>query len=118
MTSMPTLSTGAVQQYPYVCGNSGQTRAFQFADGSEQRYLLAPQRHIWSIDLRMLQEVEKAAFLEFSQNALRSQAAFQFTDPLDGTIYPTCRIAAAPVIDRIDGVARTGIEFLIAEAAQ
>ncbi len=118
MKLMPTLSTGAVQQYPYVCGNSGQTRAFQFADGSEQRYLMTPQRHTWSINLRLLQEAEKTAFLEFSKNALRSQSVFQFTDPLDGTIYPMCRIAAAPVIDCIDGVAQMGIQFLIAEAAQ
>lgn len=118
MSSMPLLSTGAVQQYPYVCGISGRTRTFQFADGSEQRYLAAPQRRTWSINLRLLQEVERAAFLVFAQNTLRSQASFQFTDPQDGTVYPTCRLAVAPVVDRIDGVEQSGIEFLITEAPQ
>lgn len=118
MSSIPLLSTGAVQQYPYVCGVAGRTRAFQFADGSEQRYLAAPQRRTWSINLRLLQEAEKAAFLAFAQNTLRSQASFRFTDPQDGTVYPTCRIAVAPVVDHVDGVAQTGIEFLITEAAQ
>ena len=118
MSSMPTLSTGAVQQYPYVSVLAGQTRAFQFADGTEQRYLAAPQRHTWSIDLRLLQELEKAAFLEFAQNTLRAQSTFAFTDPLDGTNYPVCRIVAAPVIDHIDGVAQSGIQFLIAEVTQ
>ena len=118
MIFMPTLSTGAVQQYPYVCGIAGQTRAFQFANGSEQRYLAVPQRRIWSINLRLLQEVEKAAFLEFAQNTLRTQSTFQFTDPVDGVIYPSCRVVAAPMVDRIDGLAQSGIQFLIAEAPQ
>lgn len=118
MNSMPLLATGAVQQYPYVCGIAGRTRVFQFADGSEQRYLAAPQRHTWSINMRLLQETEKAAFLAFAQNTLRSQASFQFTDPQDGTIYPTCKIAVAPVIDHLDGVAQTGIQFLITEVPQ
>lgn len=118
MIFIPTLSTGAVQQYPYVRGAAGQTRAFQFADGSEQRYVAVTQRHTWSIDLRLLQETEKAAFLDFAQNALRSQAAFQFTDPLDGTIYPSCRLVAEPVVDRVDGVAQAAIQFLIAEVLQ
>jgi hypothetical protein len=115
---MPLLSTGAVQQYPYVCGIAGQTRAFQFADGSEQRYLAAPQRRTWSINLRLLQETEKAAFLAFAQNTLRSQATFQFTDPQDGTIYPICKIGVTPVTDHVDGVAQSGVEFLITEASQ
>lgn len=118
MISMPTLSTGAVQQYPYVCGNAGQTRAFRFADGSEQRYLAVPQRHTWSVNLRLLKELERASFLEFAQNTLRTQAIFQFTDPLDGTSYPACRIVVAPVIDRVDGMAQSAIQFLISEAPQ
>jgi hypothetical protein len=116
MISMPTLSTGAVQQYPYARGLAGATRAFQFADGSEQRYLAVPQRHTWSINLTLLQELEKAAFLEFAKNTLRTQSTF--TDPLDGASYPTCRIVAAPVIDHIDGVARSGVQFLITEVTQ
>ena len=118
MSTLPLLSTGAVQQYPYVCAIAGLTRTFQFADGTEQRYLMTPQSKVWSINLRLLQDTERAAFLEFAQNALRTQTAFPFTDPQDGTIFPTCRIAVAPVTDRIDGVARTGIAFLIAEAPQ
>lgn len=118
MSTLPLLSTGAVQQYPYVCAITGRTRSFQFADGTEQRYLLTPQRKMWSIDLRLLQDSERAAFLAFAQDALRGQAAFAYTDPQDGTVYPTCRITVAPVPDRIDGVARTGIQFLIAEAPQ
>lgn len=118
MSTMPLLSTGAVQQYPYVCGIAGRTLTFQFADGSEQRYLATPQRHTWSITLRLLQETEKATFLAFARDTLRSQASFQFTDPQDGTVYPTCRIAVAPVTDHIDGVAQTGIQYLITEAPE
>ena len=118
MNTLPLLSTGAVQQYPYVCAIAGTMRSFQFADGTEQRYLLTPQRKMWSVNLRLLEDTERAAFLEFAQNALRGQAAFAYTDPQDGTVYPTCRIAITPVTDRIDGVARTGIQFLIAEATQ
>jgi hypothetical protein len=118
MIFMPTLSTGAVQQYPYVRGTAGQTRAFQFADGSEQRYLAVTQRRTWSIDLQLLQETERAAFLEFAQSALRFQSAFQFTDPLDGTIYPSCRVVAEPVVDKVDGLAQSAIQFLIMEVPQ
>jgi len=118
MSTLPLLSTGAVQQYPYVCAIAGLTRTFQFADGTEQRYLMTPQRKTWSVNLRLLEDKERDAFLEFAQNALRDQTAFAYTDPLDGMVYPTCRIAITPVTDRIDGVARTGIQFLIAEATQ
>lgn len=118
MSTLPLLSTGAVQQYPYECAITGRTRSFQFADGTEQRYLLTPPRKMWSINLRLLQDAERAAFLEFAQGALRDQTAFAYTDPQDGTVYPTCRIVVAPISDRIDGVARTGIQFLIAEAPQ
>lgn len=118
MSSMPLLLTGAVQQYPYVCAVAGRTRVFRFADGSEQRYVAVPQRRTWSINLRLLQESEKARFLAFAQNSLRDEASFQFTDPQDGTIYQTCRIAVAPVVDYVDGVARSGIGFLVTETPQ
>lgn len=118
MSSMPILSTGAVQQYPYVCAVTSSTRTFQFADGSEQRYIAAPPRRTWSINLKLLKEAEKASFLNFAQNTLRSQATFPFTDPTDGTVYPICRIAIAPVVDSLDGVARSSIHFLITEASQ
>lgn len=118
MISMPLLSTGAVQQYPYVCAIAGRTRVFHFADGSEQRYVAVPQRRTWSINLRQLQDSEKAVFLAFAQNSLRDEASFRFTDPQDGTIYPNCRIAVAPVIDHVDGVSRSGIGFLVTEVPQ
>ncbi len=116
MISMPTLSTGAVQQYPYVGASAGQTRRFVFANGSEQRYLAVTPRRTWSINLHQIGELERDSFLEFAQNTLRTQATFQFTDPFDGMTYPTCRIATAPVADRVDGVDRAGVQFLISEA--
>ena len=118
MSALPLLSTGAVQQYPYLCAVTGRTRVFQFADGTEQRYLAMPQRRVWSIQLRLLQDGERALFLAFAQDALRSQSPFAFTDPQDGAVYPNCRIAIERVPEEVDGVARTRIRFLITEALQ
>jgi hypothetical protein len=115
MSTLPVLSTGAVQQYPYTCGIAGRTRAFRLADGSEQRYLESAQRKSWSIRLTLLQESERAAFLDFAKSAIQTQSIFAFTDPADGTVYPTCRIAIAPIGDRIDGLARAALEFMISE---
>jgi len=115
MSELPILSTGAVQQYPYVCAVVGITRTLQLADGTEQRFVLVPPAKVWSINLRLLQENERIAFLKFTQDAMRSQEVFPFTDPQDGRTYPTCRVAVEPVADVIDGIARTGIQFLIAE---
>lgn len=115
MNTLPQLSTGAILQYPYVCKTAGVTRTLQLADGSEQRFVLIPPRKAWTINLCLLQEQEKEAFLTFAQEAMRSREAFCFTDPQDGRVYPACRIAIAPVTDFIDAVGRTGVLFMIAE---
>ena len=116
MSSMPTLATGAGQD-PYACGSAGQTRTLLLADGSEQRYLARAQRKSWSVELRLLSDAERQQMLDFAQNAVRTQASFSFTDPANGVVYPTCRMAIAPITDRIDGVARTALGFVIAEVA-
>jgi hypothetical protein len=113
--TMPTLATGAVQQYPYTAGAAGKTRVLRLADGSEQRYLERPPRLSWSVQLRLLGDGERQAFLDFAQLALRTQATFAYTDPATGMVHPSCRMAVAPVSERIDGVARTALGYVIVE---
>ena len=115
MSILPQLSTGAAQQYPYVRSSVSVTRTLKLADGSEQRFVLLPHHNIWYINLHLLQEQERTDFLAFAQQNMRSVQTFAFTDPQDGIEYPTCRVVIAPVTDYIDGVARTGIQIMIAE---
>ena len=116
MTALPRLSTGAVQQQPYLKATAGGTRILRLADGNEQRYTVAPQRRSWIIDLRLLRDDERTSFLGFAQSEVRAATAFPFTDPADGVTYPNCRIGLAPVEDGLDAIGRTSIHFLITEA--
>lgn len=94
MASFPTLSTGAIAQYPLGCTQQFATDVLQFTDGTEQRYrrFAAPLLQ-WTLRFSLLTETELAALLEFFQQQQGAAGTFSFTDPNTGTIYPTCRFA-------------------------
>ncbi len=95
MASFPTLSTGAIAQYPLGCTQQFATDVLQFTDGTEQRYrrFAAPLRQ-WTLRFSMLTETEMAALLEFFQQRQGAAETFSFTDPNTGAVYPGCRFAS------------------------
>jgi hypothetical protein len=95
MSTFPTLKTGAVMQYPAQRGVELSTVALQFVDGSEQRFrgYQAPL-HRWVIQLSVLDQTELHRFQEFFRSMVGRAENFAFTDPWDGTSYPSCSLGS------------------------
>jgi len=91
MSTFPTLKTGAVMQYPAQRGVQFSTTALQFVDGSEQRFRIyqAPL-HQWVIQLSLLDQSELHQYQDFCRAMAGRAENFTFTDPWDGTTYPSC----------------------------
>ncbi len=104
MSSFPTLSTGAIAQYPLACTQQFATDVVLFTDGTEQRYgrFASPLRQ-WTLRFSLLTETELAALLEFFQQQQGGAGTFSFTDPNDGAVYESCRFASDVVEVEIDG---------------
>ena len=95
MATFPTLKTGAVAQYPAQRRLQFQNQALRFVDGSEQRYQdSAGGLHKWVIQLTLLDEGEMAAIENFFLANQGRFSSFAFTDPWDGTAYPTCQLGS------------------------
>jgi len=91
----PTLKTGAVMQYPATKSLRFNTDIIRFLDGTEQRYRDSPSaQHQWVIRLDLLDDAELATLDDFCISNQGRFGAFSFTDPWDGTVYPSCSFAA------------------------
>ena len=94
MASFPLLKTGVVAQYPTDRRRNFSTQVTRFLDGSEQRFpgygspLMA-----WTIHYELLDESEMAVIEAFFESAGGRAGTFSFTDPFDGTVYPSCSFA-------------------------
>lgn len=99
MANFPVLKTGAVAQYPASRTVEFSTRVLQFADGTEQRYRQydTPLRR-WVIRLSLLDGEELANVESFFQSEQGRYGSFAFTDPIDGTVYPSCSLES----DRVE----------------
>jgi phage-related protein len=89
------LKTGVVAQYPTDRQRSFSTQVVRFLDGSEQRFpgYGAPLRN-WTIHYDLLDESELVEVEAFFESEGGRAGTFSFTDPFDGTIYPSCRFAS------------------------
>lgn len=95
MSTFPTLKTGAVTQYPAQRMVTFSTVALQFVDGSEQRFRsYSAPLHQWVVQLNLLDQSELQNFQEFFRTMAGSAEDFSFTDPWDGTSYPSCSLAS------------------------
>ena len=103
MATFPLLKTGAVAQYPATKTVRFNNQILRFLDGTDQRYrdALGPL-HSWEISLEQLDEGEQTALDSFFLQNSGSFGDFAFTDPWDGTLYPSCSLAN-------DGLAITSI---------
>jgi hypothetical protein len=91
MASFPVLKTGVVAQYPFGRIRQFSTNVCRFLDGSEQRFLwYGPQLHKWVINLQLLDESELAVIESFFAAQNGRAGTFVFTDPWDGSVYPSC----------------------------
>ena len=108
MASFPALKTGAAAQYPLTTQTQFATNVVKFMDGSEQRFpgYATPLRR-WTIRLDLLDEAESNAVLDFFRAQSGSAGMFSFTDPADGTIYPSCHFVPDSMETSMDAAGRT-----------
>jgi len=82
-------------QYPAKRTLQFNTDTIRFLDGTEQRFRNNPSvLHRWTIQLDLLDEFELETLDRFFLTNQGRFGSFSFTDPWDGTVYPSCSLAA------------------------
>lgn len=116
MGEFPLLKSGVVAQYPLARSVECATEVLRFVDGSEQRFRKhgAPVR-TWVIRLDLLEEEEMAAIEEFFQSEQGRTGNFAFTDPRDGSTYPSCSLASDSVELSFDEPGRGSTVLVVRE---
>lgn len=93
MAAFPILKTGAVAQYPSLRATRFQTTSVRFLDGSEQRFRQqASPLRAWVIKLDALDDQELSNVEAFVAAQDGRHGTFEFTDPWDQTVYPSCSL--------------------------
>ena len=114
MANFPILKTGAIAQYPLTTQVQFATNVVSFMDGSEQRYPAVPgQLRQWTIRLDLLDETELNTTLEFFRAQNGGAGVFSFTDPTDGTVYPSCRFGADSIQTSMDANGRCAAAIVV-----
>lgn len=116
MANFPVLKTGAVAQYGSDRSRQFSTQVLRFIDGSEQRFpgygtpLLQ-----WVIRLDALDESELENLELFFEDEGGRAGNFSFTDPWDGTVYPSCSFASDDLALQFQDVARGKTQVVVKE---
>lgn len=116
MASFPTLKTGAVAQYPADRATQFSTQTYRFVDGSEQRfpaYGAALRR--WAIRLDLLDEAELSTLADFFASQEGRAGTFSFTDPWDGTTYPSCSFESDALALEFKGPQEGAVQIVVRE---
>lgn len=96
MSTFPSLSSGAVAQYPLAFGLSQNTSVIRYIDGSDQRFLTQDRQfRSWQIRLELLNDVEMEQLQSFFESQQGTYSTFTFPDPISGTEVANCRIGAS-----------------------
>jgi hypothetical protein len=116
VASFPTLKTGAVAQYPSDRRREFSTSVLRFLDGTEQRFRTygAPLR-TWMIRLDLLDEFELTTLREFFEGQGGRAGIFSFTDPWDGTVYPSCSFGSDELALEFTGAGRGKMSVTVKE---
>ncbi len=116
MSAFPVLKTGAVMQYPAGRASQFSTEVVQFLDGAEQRFRDYGQAyHRWAIKLSALDETELQSVRSFIEQLNGAAGVFSFTDPWDGTAYPSCSLEGTSFTASSDGPMQNSIAFTLRE---
>ncbi len=116
MASFPALKTGAVAQYGSDRSRGFSTQVLRFLDGSEQRFpgYGAPLLR-WVIRLELLDESELENLELFFEDLGGRAGTFSFTDPWDGTVYPSCSLGGDDLTLEFQEVARGATQVVVKE---
>lgn len=101
----PSLSSGAVAQYPASMLTGQNVQVVRFLDGSDQRYLQQGRSfRSWQIRLNLLNEAEIAQIEAFFVAQQGDYLPFSFPDPFSGTTVANCRLASSGIASQYLGV--------------
>ena len=116
MANFPALKTGAIAQYGSDRSRQFSTQVLRFIDGSEQRFpgYGAPLLE-WVIRLDLLDESELASLELFFEDEGGRAGDFSFTDPWDGTVYPSCSFGSDDLTLQFKEVARGQTQVIVKE---
>jgi phage-related protein len=116
MANFPALKTGAVAQYGSDRSRQFSTQVLRFIDGSEQRFPgYGPPLLQWAIRLDLLDESEMENLAQFFEDEGGRAGDFSFTDPWDGTVYPSCSFASDDLALQFEEVARGKTQVFVKE---
>jgi hypothetical protein len=91
MADFPSLSTGAITQYPSERRTGYGNTVLKFVDGSEQRWReQGSYVRRWVLRFSLLNETEAATLAQFFEAQAGRAGHFSFQDPWDGSVYPDC----------------------------
>jgi len=116
MSIFPSLSTGAITQYPasFVTGQTVQV--IRFIDGSDQRYpMQGKMLRRWQIRLDLLNEAEVAQIEAFFVAQQGDYSTFVFPDPISGVNVNNCAIAAPGLVSDYVGVDTSSTSLIVTE---
>jgi hypothetical protein len=117
--TFPTLSTGAVHQYPATTRIRFSTRVMKHVDGSEQRFAqFASAKREWVLELDKLSDEEIGNLRKFWTEVQGSDGEFVFTDPLDGTVHPHCEFSGDSLELLFEAEERAGCRLVIQEKGE
>lgn len=116
MATFPTLTTGAVVQYPLGGIFQSGTEVIRFLDGLDQRCLtMSGSLRKWTIKLNQLNDQEIATLEQFFINVEGNYGTFSFTDPDSGVIFPTCRFQTSSLVTTYQGPGEGATEMMVVE---
>lgn len=99
--TFPSLSSGAVAQYPVSMITGRSAQVIRFLDGTDQRYLQQGKSfRSWQIKLDLLNESEIAQIESFFVAQQGDYLSFSFPDPFSGTVVANCRLASSGMESR------------------
>ena len=105
MATFPTLSSGAVMQYPASVEFGQSVQVMRFLDGSDQRFLnQGRQYRRWQIRLELLNESEMNQLESFFLMQSGEYSLFDFPDPFSSQNVPNCRLGTAEITSDFVGV--------------
>ncbi len=116
MADFPILNSGAITQYPTGLTSAQSIQVIRFLDGSDQRYSMQKRAlRRWQIRLDLLNETEIQQIEAFFTDMQGDYLAFEFPDPLSGTMVPACRLAAPALVSEYLGVNNSATSFWVIE---
>src|SRR5579863_8542345 len=115
MATLPFLKSGQTAQYPLRRTLKQTVETISFLDGSEQRCATSRTLHEWTLQLGSIDEEELNAVETFVEQLQGQTGQFAFTDPLDGTVYNNCSLAAGNLTEIFSGPGRAGTVLIVRE---